>query len=135
MYQLTVNVSGAKLIAIHIESLATLHTGTSRYMTTTGDFEDENGVKLTGDYLKYSSTYSNVLAVNENGLISGVGDGTAILQVQARGIEGVNVFTVDTDPVAPRKVVNGFEVDVYPRAITLPFGGATSIEIDFARSD
>ena len=120
---LVVNVSGAALQQINISRMAKLSLGSARFMAITGDFEDEQGVSLTGNYLQYSSTHSAVATVDEQGWVRGLGNGTAIVQVRARGIEGVNVFTVDTDATPPQLDDNGFEVDVYPRAITLPLLG------------
>ena len=62
-------------------------------------------------------------------MVRGLGNGIAIVQVRARGIEGVNVFTVDTDSTPPRLDDNGFEVDVYPRAITLPLLGQRQLKV------
>jgi hypothetical protein len=60
---LTVNVSGAALEQIHISRLATLSTGTARFMTITGDFADEKGVTITGNYLQYTSSNTAVVMV------------------------------------------------------------------------
>ena len=126
---LVVNVSGAKLVAIYIERLATLRNGSSTYIHVAGDFEDEAGVKLSGNYLTYISSNSNVLSTRADGLLRGLGDGTAVLRVVARGIEGVNVFTVSTDLKQLALDDNGFEVDVYPLAITLPVLGQRQLKV------
>jgi hypothetical protein len=127
--ELRVNVSGARLLQIDIQRLATLALGTGRYLQVTGDFEDEAGVVLTGRYLDYVSSDSAVVSVTEDGFVRGEGSGHAIVQVKARGIEGVNVFTVGVDPRAPFLGGDGMELDVYPLAITLPNGGQRQLKV------
>ncbi|MDH3210065.1 MAG: Ig-like domain-containing protein, partial [Burkholderiaceae bacterium] len=127
--ELSVDVSGAKLVAIHIGRLANLDLGNARYLSVIGDFEDAQGVRLTGDYLDYTSSDPSVITVDRQGLVQGVGKGTAIVQLSARGIEGVNVLTVDIDSRAPVLDGNGFEVDVYPRAITLPLMSQRQLKV------
>ncbi len=127
--QLVVNVSDAKLIAINIARIPTLATASNGYMSITGDFEDEENVRLTGNYLQYSSSDSNVISVRADGLVKAKTNGRAIVHVSARGIEGVNVFTVSADPAAMQLDENGFEVDVYPRAITLALQAQRQLKV------
>jgi len=46
--ELTVTVSDAKLLFIHIERLSVLRPGETAQLRVTGDFEDEQGVELRG---------------------------------------------------------------------------------------
>jgi VCBS repeat-containing protein len=116
---LTVNVSGAKLIAIHLTRIAILATGQSKQLQVTGDFEDQEGVQLVGTYAQYISQNTSAATVSVSGLVKGIDNGISIVKVQARGIEGVNVFTVDTDPQTPELDRDGQELHLYPRAVTL----------------
>ncbi|MDP2221629.1 MAG: dockerin type I domain-containing protein, partial [Hydrogenophaga sp.] len=127
--ELTVNVSDAKLLTINIDRMATLRLGTAQKLSVTGDFEDEVGVVLSGDYLQLTSSNSSVVAVDNRGVVRGIGSGNAIVRIVARGIEGVNAFTVGSDPQYPTLDENGFEVDVYPLAITLPLGGQRQLKV------
>ena len=118
--QLTVNVSGSRLLSIRIERIAALATGAAAQLKVFGDFEDEANVALTGNYAQYTSSDSSVLSVSNTGRVKALSDGLALVQVRARGIEGVNMFTVSVDGTGPELDIDGFELDTYPPAITLP---------------
>ncbi|ROZ61645.1 Ig-like domain-containing protein [Ramlibacter sp. WS9] len=127
--ELAVNVSGSRLLTIHVARLAALATGGTGQLVVTGDFEDEEGVALTGNYAQYTSSDSSIISVSSTGAVRGLSDGIALVQVHARGIEGVNVFTVSAEGHGPGLDDNGFEVDVYPRAITLPLLGQRQLKV------
>jgi hypothetical protein len=127
--ELAVNVSGAKLVAIRIDRLATLGTGQYNPLQVTGDFEDEAGVSLSADYLTFTSTNSAVVEVNADGRVFGVDDGYAVVRASARGIEGVNVFGVNkSSPVTADEFEN--EIDVFPPSFVLPLeSGQRQIDV------
>lgn len=121
--ELSINVSGAKLVLINISRLSALTLGSSQYLQATGDFEDEDGVALSADYLQFVSDNPDVLTVDATGLVTAKHSGQAIVHVSARGIEGVNAISVSLEGYTPELDDNGFEVDVYPKAISLPLLG------------
>ncbi|WEI17184.1 Ig-like domain-containing protein [Acinetobacter proteolyticus] len=127
--ELKIYVSDAKLVLIHVERLAALALGNGATLQVKGDFEDESGVILTADYLQFVSDNPNVLTVDAQGNITTKKAGIATIHVSARGIEGVNVISVDTKPYTPYRDEDGFEVDVYPRAINLPLSATRQIKV------
>ncbi|MDK2126898.1 tandem-95 repeat protein, partial [Parachitinimonas caeni] len=118
--ELKVKVSGAKLTAIRLERLASLATGGANQLQAIGDFEDEANVQLDGHYLSWSSDHPDLLTVDAEGRVRGLATGHTVVHAKARGIEGFNAFSVDTNPGRPLLDEDGFEVDVYPKAIELP---------------
>ena len=126
---LGVDVSGARLLTIHVDRLAAIATGGVQRLTATGDFEDEKGVRLIGSYLQYSSSDDGVASVDAAGLVEGESDGTAVVTVQAGGIAGFDAVTVSTDPAAPSTDADGMEVNVYPHAVTLPLGVQRQLKV------
>jgi hypothetical protein len=133
--ELAVNVSGARLIAININRLATLGTGQYNLLQVTGDFEDEAGVSLSADYLTFTSTNSAVVQVNADGRVFGADDGYAVVRASARGIEGVNAMSVEVEPLIRYLDENGFEVDVYPKAVNLTLSGHRQLKISLPDVD
>jgi len=79
--------------------------------------------------VQFSASDSSIVSVNSEGLTQAHQEGYAFVRVTARGIEGVNMFTVNLDGDGPLEDVNGFEVDVYPRAVTLPLMGQRQLKV------
>ena len=127
--ELKIYVSDAKLVLIHIERLAALALGNSSTLEVTGDFADEDGVVLTSDYLQFVSDNPNILSVDAQGNVIAKQAGLATVHVTARGIEGVNTLSVSLYGEQPELDDNGFEVDVYPKAVTLPINGERQLKV------
>ena len=127
--ELSIYVSDAKLVLIHIDRLAALALGNSSTLQITGDFEDEDGVVLTPDYLQFMSDSPDVLTVDAQGNVTAKKAGIATVHVSARGIEGVNAISVSLYGDEPELDENGFEVDVYPKAVTLPLNGERQLKV------
>ncbi len=127
--ELKIYVSDAKLVLIHIERLAAVALGNSAGLHVRGDFADEEGVTLTADYLQFVSDNPDVLTVDAKGNITTKKSGIATVHVSARGIEGVNVISVDHSIYTPYADQDGFEVDVYPRAVNLPLSATRQLKV------
>ncbi|HEU6455810.1 MAG TPA: Ig-like domain-containing protein [Roseateles sp.] len=123
------NVSGAKLIALHVDRLATLTSGQTRAFQVLGDFEDQSGVALTPGYVSFSVIDGTAVGVDAQGFVHGLKAGSSIVSIQARGIEAVNAISVTTDGFGPFLDIDGFEVGVYPRAITLVQNGLRQLKV------
>ncbi|MFH4209769.1 hypothetical protein WAJ07_20250, partial [Acinetobacter baumannii] len=70
-----------------------------------------------------------VLTVDAKGNITTKKSGIATVHVSARGIEGVNVISVDHSIYTPYADQDGFEVDVYPRAVNLPLSATRQLKV------
>ncbi|MDN5416349.1 MAG: putative Ig domain-containing protein, partial [Acinetobacter sp.] len=127
--ELKIYVSDAKLVLIHIERLAALALGSSSKLQVTGDFTDEEGVVLTPDYLQFISDNPNILSVDAQGNVVAKQAGITTVHVTARGIEGVNAISVSLRGDEPEIDNNGFEVDVYPKAVILPLNGERQLKV------
>ena len=105
--ELTVNVSGAKLLNIRITNLAALSNlkaGQSIYIAAEGDFADEAGVRLTGSGLGggYLTVQAEDLAAwgvastaAQNAIT--VNDGADTVRGNAQGAAAITVLRVHTD--------------------------------------
>jgi hypothetical protein len=93
-----VNVSGAKLLAIHLTPLTTLQTGQSVVMKATADFEDEKGVQIhDANYLTLQSESmagmgyigGTALRLNDaSDTVFAQGVGATLLSVSHIGVRG-----------------------------------------------
>ncbi|MDS4014742.1 MAG: Ig-like domain-containing protein, partial [Candidatus Accumulibacter sp.] len=118
--ELTVQISGARLIRLNLQRLAGLRTGATAQMKAIGDFEDEANDSLAGNAVRYRSSNQSVLEVSEQGLMRGLKDGTAIVRAFAQGIESVNVVSVGLKPQTPSHDAAGNELALFPGSIILP---------------
>ena len=140
-----VDVSGARLLMIHLEVTGSLKAGASTTVRATGDFEDEAGVDLSGsgDYLKISladlsaSGYAgepSLVVDDARDLLRGVRRGPALVDVirvdldgrLVRAVAAVNVESPDSHRVLAPFVV---EPDVYPGTLALQPGGSRQIKV------
>jgi hypothetical protein len=115
-----VQVSDARLSALHVERLAALGTGSAARLRITGDFADQQGVELDAGYVTIVSSDPDVVAVGADNVLRAVGAGTALLQVSAHGLSAWNAVTAGPVAMAPAGSV---EFDLYPKAIGLAADG------------
>ncbi|MFN9747507.1 MAG: putative Ig domain-containing protein, partial [Betaproteobacteria bacterium] len=117
------NVSGAALLAIHVREIAPLRAGQAVEVQAFGDFADEKGVALTGNYLQWSvhNAQSGVGKLNTTvggQQLSTVRDGWGYVLAQRGEIKGVRVFEVGGPKAETRDLSRG-GMDLYPGSVTL----------------
>ena len=131
-----VNVSGAALEAIHITRVPTMTLGSAEALQVTGDFADQTGVVLTGNYLSFLSSDSDVVSADTNGILRANNGGIATITVSADGLTAENVITAGISPTTPQADASGNELNVYPLSIDLPAGvGQRQIDVHALTSD
>ncbi len=131
-----VNVSGAALQAIHITRVPTMTLGSAEALQVTGDFADQQGVLLTGSYLTFLSSDSDVVSADANGVLRANNGGIATIAVSADGLTAENVITAGVSPTTPPVDDSGNELNVYPLSIDLPAGvGQRQIDVHALTSD
>ncbi|WP_162084669.1 tandem-95 repeat protein [Sulfuriferula nivalis] len=133
-----VNVSAAKLVALHLSDLSSLQPGQSASLHVTADFTDQTGVSLDG-----SSGYYNVIAqslaplgyvgptvvtMNSAGtVITDLNQGSAMLTVSHTDASGETVQTAEAFNTNSQGNT-AFNPDLYPTALTLVPGGTRQIK-------
>ncbi|MHB8166023.1 MAG: dockerin type I domain-containing protein, partial [Sulfuricella sp.] len=153
--ELSVNVSGAKLLAIHLAALPQLQAGQSALIKASVDFADEKGVAIVaGDYLTLSAAdisgmgfvgTSAIAADDIRDIVRAKAVGPALLTVSrtdtdgrvVRSVAALNVAaaSVPVDPAAAEgddsEGVEPFLVqpDVYPGTLSLIPGGTRQLKV------
>ncbi|MFO0444029.1 MAG: putative Ig domain-containing protein, partial [Betaproteobacteria bacterium] len=121
-------VSGAALLAIHVREIAPLRAGQAAELQAFGDFADEKGVALTGNYLQWSvhnaqEGVSGLSTTASGQQLNAVRDGWGYVLAQRDGVKGVRVLQVGADSEQTYALsVQG--LDVYPGSVTLAAPGA-----------
>ncbi|MFN8893023.1 MAG: Ig-like domain-containing protein, partial [Betaproteobacteria bacterium] len=121
-------VSGAALLAIHVREIAPLRAGQAAELQAFGDFADEKGVALTGNYLQWSvhnaqEGVSGLSTTASGQQLNAVRDGWGYVLAQRDGVKGVRVLQVGADGEQTYELsVQG--LDVYPGSVTLAAPGA-----------
>ncbi|QNM95070.1 tandem-95 repeat protein [Chitinimonas koreensis] len=147
--ELKVNVSGARLLAIHLAQLPALKPGQTAQVRATVDFEDQQGVDVSHDpaYLTlYSADLSALGKVGGDSLQ--VIDGQDALKVLTRGPALLVATRTDRDGrvVQAVQTVNpGFDAagntkllvvpDVYPGTLALTPGGSRQLKVHLVDPD
>uniref|UniRef100_UPI00262BDF4C polymorphic toxin-type HINT domain-containing protein n=1 Tax=Propionivibrio sp. TaxID=2212460 RepID=UPI00262BDF4C len=128
--ELTVNVSGAKLLNLHLERIAVLATGGSNSLRITGDFEDQQGVALDTDYVHFQSDDPATVALDARGHVLGKKTGITLVTYSSHGIIGANAIQVAEQPRAPVTDEFGNELDLFPNSLSLAAGiGQRQIDV------
>ena len=140
---LSIDVSDAALLNLHFVSRGpALNIGESQQLQVIGDFADQKGVVLDGDYLDFSSTSPDSVLVSETGLLTGLSAGTPIIttskgEIQAftsvpvGGLEERYGDVIDT-PSGFNLALASFNgsLDLYPDTVTLLPGSTRQIYIN-----
>jgi VCBS repeat-containing protein len=159
--ELSVNVSGAKLLALHLAPLSMLRAGESAVLHATADFEDEKGVAIVdGGYLTVSlpspasgggaggeglwdNARSAISIDDARDLLIARAQGPALVIVTRTDASGHTVQAVNSlnaelpaDPNAdyaadPMQV----QPDVYPGTLTLVPGGTRQLKVHLLDPD
>ncbi len=150
--EITANVSGAKLLAIHLNSLPPLQAGQSLVVRATGDFEDAKGVDLStsGSYLSLTSQdlaamhYAgrNPLRVDDSrDRIQAIGSGSAVIQVSHTDATGTTLKAVAALQITAASTASSDEdegdseaplvitPDVYPGTLALTPGATRQLKV------
>jgi VCBS repeat-containing protein len=124
----TVNISSAKLIRLHLPRLAELAVGQTHTLQLTGDFEDEQGVLLPNSYLTFSSSDPTVATVNALGTVKASTEGWSLIGAQSHGIRAVNAvntfrFGIDEEGSPYSPDYSHLDLGLYPATLTLTANG------------
>jgi len=151
--ELKVNVSGAKLVRLHLAQIPALATGQFALLQATADFEDEQGVAITnGDYLTVSTAdlagmghvgASPVQVDDAHDLVRAMTSGPALVIVRHLDSDGhfvqaaaaLNIQVAPLDPDTADEE-GGYAVpalaiqpDVYPDTLSLVPGGTRQLKV------
>jgi hypothetical protein len=146
---LSVNVSGAQLLALHLVPLATLSTGQSAVLHATADFADEQGVAITDpNYLTVSNALTlpplqgegwggdGVTIDDTRDLLIARAQGPALIIVTRTDTSGHTVqavtslnATLPTDINATSADPVQVQPDVYPGTLTLIPNGTRQLKV------
>ncbi|MBL7187982.1 MAG: tandem-95 repeat protein [Phycisphaerae bacterium] len=123
-------VSDAPLLSMEIlNRLPRIEPGETYQLVTMGDFADEQGVPLIGDYLTYSTLNANVALVSENGLITGQNVGMTVVTASYGPRQVVTALTVG-EPVEIEDIILYFAgLDIYPETLALVTGGSRQFSV------
>ena len=107
----------------HRRHTGPLRAGESRVLQAFGDFADERGVALTGNYLQWSiqnwQPEGGYRAVTEvDAVLQGRGCGLGLRQGSRGGIQGVRSFEIDGPSEDTLRLALG-GLDVYPGSVSL----------------
>ncbi|UUZ69426.1 hypothetical protein LP416_08010 [Polaromonas sp. P2-4] len=96
--ELTVSVSGAKLLAIHLAPLSSLRPGQSLIVKATADFEDQKGVDVSAgaSYLTVSRADISGMGLMGQSSIQ-VDDSRDLVRATGVGAALIIVTRIDTD--------------------------------------
>ena len=126
----SVNVSGAPLVALKLVRLPVMNVGTTDSLQVLGDFADAVSVPLPAGYARVSSNNPSVISVDGAGRLHANRQGTAIIAVHASAFTAVNVVSVQLLATRPNLDRFGNELDLYPVAIDLAAqGGQRQIDV------
>ncbi|WP_291853752.1 Ig-like domain-containing protein [Accumulibacter sp.] len=148
-FAVAVNVSGARLTAIHLAPLATLHAGQTARLQATLDFEDQTGVTLAdtaylslqaADLASMGDVGGSPLQVDDElDQVRATGVGPALLLVSRKDLDGRQLQTVaaiNTQPAVltaqagdEQAAAPGVEPDVYPGSLTLVPGATRQLKV------
>jgi hypothetical protein len=117
---LTVNVSDAPLLRFDIQNrLPRIELGETYQLVLVGDFADQQGVPLTGSYVTFSSSDSSVVSVTGTGLLTGFGEGTAVITASRGHLRAATAATVGIPDDMTDVFLFWAGLDVHPLALTL----------------
>ena len=135
---LHINVSGAALLRLRAPVIGFLMNGQSVQLQAVADFEDEQGVVVSGTYLSYASTDAGVASVDRYGYVHAGVDGVAVVTATVKGLTAASTATVSGNPLFGDMMSAGLDAgfDVYPGSVTLVDGtGQRQIRINGATGD
>ncbi|MEM9272984.1 MAG: CARDB domain-containing protein, partial [Cyanobacteria bacterium P01_F01_bin.143] len=126
--RIEINVSDEPLTSLDfVVRNPQLEVGEQFELQVIGDFADQEDVLLPGDYLNWTSENEDVAIINDS-LLIGIGNGTSIVSAERDDIETVTVSRVG-DSLAPTDDTSFNSVlaedrglDIYPNAVTLTLG-------------
>ena len=114
-----IQVSTAPLLAVDIANRGLhLARGERSELAVVGDFADQQGVPLLGNYVTYATSNGGVLSVDASGVLHGLADGYAAVTVRRGHLTAATAVTVGAPADPLRLGVTG--LFVYPEALTLP---------------
>jgi hypothetical protein len=129
-----VTVSSAPLVSLDFTQRALfLLPGNTQQEGITGDFADQTGVTLPPSYVTFQTLDPTVATVTQVGVVTGVAEGSTVLEISSHGIDAVTVLNVG-DPVN-EPVADFLGLGVYPQALSLPSNGSRQLEVSLNGQD
>ncbi|HEY8879876.1 MAG TPA: tandem-95 repeat protein [Roseateles sp.] len=117
------NVSSAALLAINVQDVGPLRAGETRTLQAFGDFADEKGVALTGNYLQWTvenwqDDVATVVTTPGDTLLKGQTSGWGYAQARHGDLIGVRSYEVGGPSDDTLSLALG-GLDVYPGSVSL----------------
>lgn len=123
---ITINVSDAPLTRLDfVQRNPRLELGESLELIALGDFEDQNDVILSSDYLIWTSEDINVANINQSGIVTGISNGNTIFTIERDNLQAVTVAKIGDTPIPTTEsayhlyLAEKYGLTLYPEVVTL----------------
>ncbi|MDB5349719.1 MAG: repeat protein, partial [Planctomycetota bacterium] len=131
----SVTVSAAALVRLDFQArVLQLDPGHSRVLVPVGDFTDQAGVVLPGNYVAFMTSANGIASISADGRLNALSTGDAEIHMARGSLQAATVVRVGTQATFNTVLLASVGLTVSPQAVTLAVGDYRQLHVSLATS-